>query len=254
MRTSDRNTESSPKTTRRQFLAFVSMLPVSAVLGKSLETSGAVAGATSTSAGPFSLPHLPYAYDALEPVIDAQTMRLHHDKHHGAYVDNLNKAIAKHPTLARRGLEELLSDLSAIPADVREAVRNHGGGHWNHTFFWELMTPGGSQQPTGSLAEALRSTFGSFEQFRSKFEEAGAKLFGSGWVWLVVTPGKKLEIVTTPNQDTPISQGATAILGNDVWEHAYYLKYQNRRAEYLAQWWKVVNWDVAGRHFARAMR
>lgn len=238
------------RASRREFLGLIASIPVSVVLAKSHETTSSRFGGSQT---PFNLPPLPYPYDALEPVIDAQTMRLHHDKHHAAYVENLNKALAAYPELAKEGLEPLLRELDKVPESIRTAVRNHGGGHWNHTLFWEIMTPGGAQEPSGKLGEAIRSTFSSFEKFREQFEQAGLKVFGSGWVWLVVNSEKKLEIVTTPNQDTPLSMVAQAVIGNDVWEHAYYLKYQNRRGEYLKAWWKVVNWDVAARNFDRAL-
>lgn len=195
----------------------------------------------------FEVPALPYEYNALEPTIDEATMHLHHDKHHAAYVTNLNAAIEKHPELAGKSVKELVADLSAVPEDIRAAVRNNGGGHLNHTLFWDLMAPGGSSAPTGPLAEAISASFGSFEDFKTKFNAAGAARFGSGWVWLVIDSEGKLAITTTANQDNPISEGLTPVFGNDVWEHAYYLKYQNRRAEYLAAWWNVVNWDVVGK-------
>ncbi|MGB9692638.1 MAG: superoxide dismutase [Candidatus Sumerlaeaceae bacterium] len=239
---------------RRQFLALLGGFPAVVALGKALDTLTTPTAATSAQGGPFSLPPLPYSYAALEPVIDVQTMHLHHDKHHAAYVENLNKAIAQHPELASRGLEQLLGDLAQVPENIRTAVRNHGGGHWNHTFFWELMKPSGANKASGELADAIRATFMSFENFQARFEEAGLKLFGSGWVWLVVNKEKKLEILTTPNQDTPLAVGARPVLGNDVWEHAYYLKYQNRRGEYLKAWWKVVNWDVAAANYAQALK
>lgn len=197
---------------------------------------------------PFSLPPLPYAYDALEPHIDKETMTTHHDKHHAAYVNNLNAALEKAPELANKSAEDLIRDLSAVPEAIRTAVRNNGGGHVNHSAFWEWMTPGGSKTPTGPLADAINSTFGDFEKFKAAFNDAGAKRFGSGWAWLV-SKGDKLEVISTANQDNPISDGYKVILGNDVWEHAYYLKYQNRRPEYLAAWWNVVNWDKVAASF-----
>ena len=197
---------------------------------------------------PFSVPPLPYAYDALEPHIDKETMTLHHDKHHAAYVNNLNAALEKAPELANKSAEDLLRDLSSVPEAIRTAVRNNGGGHVNHSAFWEWMTPGGSKTPTGPLADAINSTFGDFEKFKAAFNDAGAKRFGSGWAWLV-SKGDKLEVISTANQDNPISDGYKVILGNDVWEHAYYLKYQNRRPEYLAAWWNVVNWDKVAASF-----
>ncbi len=194
----------------------------------------------------FQLPALPYAPDALEPHIDAQTMTIHHDKHHAAYVNNLNAALEKAPELAEKSPLELMKDLSAVPEAIRTAVRNNGGGHLNHTMFWEIMTPGGSNVPVGPLAEAITKTFGSFEAFKTQFNDAGVKRFGSGWVWLVKDGGGMLQIVSTPNQDNPVMDGHTPILGNDVWEHAYYLKHQNLRPKYLETWWNVVNWDKVG--------
>lgn len=195
----------------------------------------------------FKLENLKYDYNALEEVIDEETMKIHHGKHHQAYVDNLNKAVAD-TEFADKSLEELLTDLESLPESIRTAVRNNGGGHYNHTLFWETMTPGGSKEPVGELKAALEETFGSFDEFKEKFEAAGAGRFGSGWVNLVKKDGK-LEIVSNPNQDSPISDGQKVIIGNDVWEHAYYLRYQNRRPEYLKNWWKVVNWDVAEERF-----
>ena len=197
---------------------------------------------------PFSVPPLPYAYDALEPYIDKETMTLHHDKHHAAYVNNLNAALEKAPELASKSAEDLVRDLASVPEAIRTAVRNNGGGHVNHTWFWEWMTPGGAKEPKGPLADAINSAFGDFEKFKTAFNDAGVKRFGSGWVWLV-TKGGKLEVVSTANQDNPITDGYQVLLGNDVWEHAYYLKYQNRRPEYLAAWWNVVNWDKVAASF-----
>ena len=200
------------------------------------------------------LPKLPYAYDALEPHIDKETMTLHHDKHHQAYVTNLNAAIEKHPELASKSALDLIKDLSKVPDDIKAAVRNNGGGHVNHTMFWTIMGPGKGGAPTGRIGEAIASTFGDFEAFKKSFNEAGTKQFGSGWVWLVRTTAGKLEIVSTPNQDNPISSGSAPIFGNDVWEHAYYLKYQNRRADYLGAWWNVVNWDEINKRLDEAGR
>jgi Fe-Mn family superoxide dismutase len=196
----------------------------------------------------FELPPLPYPVDALEPYIDAQTMTIHHDKHHQAYVTNLNGAIEKHPELASKSLEELLMDLNSVPEDVRTVVRNHGGGTWNHSMFWEIMGPKKGGAPSAELARAVDSAFGSFDAFKAEFEKAANGRFGSGWAWLV-KKGNGLAIVSTANQDNPFSENMTPILGIDVWEHAYYLKYQNRRAEYVTNWWNVVNWDaVADRY------
>ena len=196
---------------------------------------------------PFTLPALPYAYDALEPHIDARTMEIHHTKHHQAYVNNLNAAIEKAPELANKSLDDLMRGIASVPESVRTAVRNNGGGHWNHSLFWQLMGPGKGGEPTGKLADAIKSAFGDFAKFKEQFAAAGAGQFGSGWAWLI-TDGGKLSITSTPNQDNPLMEGKTAILGLDVWEHAYYLKYQNRRPDYIAAWWNVVDWEaVAGR-------
>lgn len=191
---------------------------------------------------PFTLPPLPYAYTALEPHVDEATMHFHHDNHHNTYVTNLNNAIAKYPDLADTSLEALLSDLNALPEDIRMVVRNNGGGHWNHTFFWEIMGPDAGGAPTDELAAAITSAFGSFAEFQEKFKAAGLGRFGSGWAWLVAAADGSLTIMSTPNQDNPLMEGKTAILGVDVWEHAYYLKYQFKRAGYVDAWWNVVNW------------
>jgi len=196
----------------------------------------------------FELPKLPYAVDALEPYIDAQTMTIHHDKHHQAYVTNLNAAIEKHPELAGKSLEDLLMDLNSVPEDIRTAVRNNGGGTWNHNMFWEIMGPNAGGAPKGELAGAVDAAFGSFDAFKAELEKAAMGRFGSGWAWLV-RKGSGLAIVSTANQDNPMSEGMAPIMGVDVWEHAYYLKYQNRRAEYLTNWWNVVNWDAVAVRF-----
>jgi superoxide dismutase, Fe-Mn family len=208
-----------------------------------------LSGYNSAIAASFTLPPLPYDYNALEPYIDAQTMQIHHDKHHAAYVTNLNAALDKHPELKAKSLEDLVKAPNQIPEDIRTAVRNNGGGHANHTLFWESMGPKSGGKPTGTLATAIDSTFGSFDKFQQAFETAGTKRFGSGWVWLVKNSQGKLEITTTPNQDSPLAKGALPILGNDLWEHAYYLKYQNRRPEYLKAWWNVVNWPKVNQRF-----
>jgi Fe-Mn family superoxide dismutase len=198
---------------------------------------------------PFTLPPLPYATNALEPSIDAQTMEIHHGKHHAAYVNNLNAAIEKAPELQGKSLDDLLKNLSAVPESVRTAVRNNAGGHWNHSLFWQVMSPKGGGQPTGKLADAIASAFGDFEKFKEQFNAAGGARFGSGWAWLI-NDGGKLSIVSTPNQDNPIMDGKPApILGLDVWEHAYYLKYQNRRPDYMKAWWNVVNWPEVAKRF-----
>ncbi len=197
----------------------------------------------------YELAPLPYAHNALEPHIDEQTMQIHHGKHHQAYVNNLNAALEKHPEITAT-LESMLADLSSVPEDIRGPVRNNGGGHWNHSFFWDLMTPGGANAPVGSLAEAITATFGGLDALKEKINAAGVARFGSGWAWLVVKGGK-LEVVSTANQDTPLELGATGVLGVDVWEHAYYLKYQNLRPKYLEAWWNVVNWDKAQANFSK---
>lgn len=197
------------------------------------------------------LPKLPYAHDALEPHIDARTMEIHHGKHHQGYVNKLNEALDKHPDLHGRSIEDLLADLNAIPEDIRTAVRNNGGGHANHSLFWQVMAPKAGGEPEGDLAKAINDVFGSFSDFRTAFNTAGATRFGSGWAWLVVADGS-LAVMSTPNQDTPLSEGKTPILGCDVWEHAYYLLYQNRRPDYLSAWWNVVNWEEVARRYGGA--
>jgi len=197
----------------------------------------------------FEVPPLTYAYEALEPTIDAETMHLHHDKHHAAYVNNLNAALEKHPELLNKSAEDLIRDLNSVPEDIRTAVRNNGGGHVNHTMFWQIMVPNGGGEPTGPIADAINQAFGSFDAFKQQFNDAGVKRFGSGWAWLCRDSGGSLHIESTANQDNPLSEGHTPIMGNDVWEHAYYLKYQNRRPEYLGAWWNVVNWDEVNRRF-----
>jgi Fe-Mn family superoxide dismutase len=198
----------------------------------------------------FELPKLPYAYDALEPHIDAQTMEIHHTRHHNTYVTNLNAAV-EGTEYADKDLIELISNINALPADKQTAGRNNGGGHANHSLFWEILTPGGSKTPTGELASAIDAKFGSFDAFKEEFAKAAAGRFGSGWAWLVVDNGE-LKITSTPNQDSPYMEGQTPILGLDVWEHAYYLKYQNRRPDYIAAFWNVVNWDVVAEKYAAA--
>lgn len=200
-----------------------------------------------------TVPDLPYAYDALEPYIDEETMHLHHDKHHAAYVNNLNAALDKYSDLQGKSAEELIKDLNGVPDDIRTAVRNNGGGHVNHTMFWEIMGPGGGggNEPTGKIAEAINTCFGGFEEMKKQFGEAGVKRFGSGWVWIVTSGDGHLHITSTANQDNPMSEGMYPVLGNDVWEHAYYLKYQNKRPDYLAAWWNVVNWDKVNERFEK---
>src|SRR5919197_1002193 len=199
----------------------------------------------------YELPKLPYPYDALEPHIDARTMEIHHSKHHQAYIDNVNKAI-NGTDLEKKTVEELISDLNAVPENIRTVVRNNGGGHANHSFFWKIMGPNGGGEPKGKLADEVKSAFGSFNDFKEKFAAAGAARFGSGWVWLIRNKGGNLEIMSTPNQDSPLMDGNTPVLGLDVWEHAYYLKYQNKRPDYITAWWNVVNWDEVSRRIKAA--
>ena len=197
------------------------------------------------------LPALPYGYDALEPHIDARTMEIHHTKHHQAYVTKLNAALEGHPDLAGKSVEELIGALDNVPEDIRSAVRNNGGGHANHTLFWQIMGPGGGGEPSGALAEGINSAFGDFASFKKQVSDAAATRFGSGWAWLVIEGGG-LTVESTPNQDTPLMAGKTPILGLDVWEHAYYLKYQNRRPDYIAAWWNAVEWSEVAKRFERA--
>lgn len=199
----------------------------------------------------FELPPLPYAYDALEPYIDALTMEIHHTKHHNAYVTNLNAALEKHPELSGKSLEELVSDPDSLPEDIRTAVRNNGGGHYNHSIFWKVMTPNGGGEPKGELARAISAAFGDFASFKNAFTQAATNRFGSGWAWLGLKGGN-LTVLSMPNQDAPLMEGLTPILGIDVWEHAYYLKYQNRRPEYISNWWNVVNWEEVARRLEEA--
>ncbi len=191
----------------------------------------------------YTLPELPYAYDSLEPFIDEETMHIHHDKHHAGYVKNLNDAIEKHEELFSKSAEELITNLNDVPEDIRTVVKNNAGGHVNHSMFWQIMAPKGGGEPSGKLAEEIEKYFGSFSEFQNKFNEAGTKRFGSGWVWLVQDKDGKLDIISTSNQDNPMSEGYKTIMGNDVWEHAYYLKYKNMRADYLKAWWNVLNWE-----------
>ena len=195
----------------------------------------------------YELPKLPYDYDALEPHIDARTMEIHHTKHHQTYVNNLNAALEKAPQLEGKSLDDLMRGVSSVPETVRTAVRNNGGGHWNHSMFWELMGPKKGGEPKGRIADAIKSSFGDFAKFKEQFAAAGTGRFGSGWVWLIDEGNGKLSITSTPNQDNPLMEGKKAILGLDVWEHAYYLKYQNRRPDYIAAWWNVLNWDAVAK-------
>jgi superoxide dismutase, Fe-Mn family len=203
--------------------------------------------------GPFKLPPLGYGNDALEPHIDAQTMMLHHDRHHAAYVNTCNQVAQQVPALGTTPIEQTLADPAYIPVQLQQTVRNNLGGHWNHTFFWELMKPGGAKEPGTELKSAIGGSWKDVDEFKERMNAAAAGRFGSGWAWLVVNKDKKLELISTANQDTPIGLGAKAVIGVDVWEHAYYLKYQNRRADYLKAWWNVVNWDKANENFKKAM-
>jgi Fe-Mn family superoxide dismutase len=244
--------ETTSAVDRRGFFTHsAATLAVTGAAASLLNTGRAAAQPAASAAaakGPFTVPKLPYAYDALEPHIDARTMEIHHDKHHQAYVDKLNDAIAKHPELGKKSAEDLIRNLSSIPEDIRTAVQNQGGGHANHSFFWKIMGPKRGGQPKGVLAQAIDKQFGSFDKFQTQFADAAVKRFGSGWAWLV--KGKSgLEIVSTANQDSPLSMGAQPIIGLDVWEHAYYLKYQNKRPDYIAAWWNVVNWDQAAENY-----
>ena len=205
----------------------------------------------TAQAAPYTVPPLPYAFDALEPYIDAKTMEIHHDKHHGAYVKNLNAALEGHADLAKLSVEALISKIDTIPESIRTAVRNNGGGHANHSLFWKIMKKGGGGEPKGEIAEAIKSTFGSFNEFKTKFNEAATKRFGSAWLQI---KGGKLGIESTPNQDNPLMSGAKPVMGIDVWEHAYYLKYQNRRPEYIEAWWNVVNWEQINQNYAAAKK
>lgn len=223
---------------RREMMAIVGAAGTTAIFGATAQS--AMADAT--------LPELGYAFDALEPYIDAKTMEIHHGKHHQAYINNLNKALADHADLQAMPLEKLLADLDSVPEAIRTTVRNNGGGHLNHSLFWRMMTPDGGKQDRGGIGRAIDSTFGSFENFQEKFAATAAGQFGSGWAWLVASDGK-LEVVGTANQDTPVSMGKTPLLGVDVWEHAYYLNYQNRRPDYVKAWWNVVNWDFVNQLF-----
>lgn len=232
---------------RRQFLSVAGGSTASLVLASTMLSAD-----REKKLG-FTLPKLPYPYDALEPHIDARTMQIHHDKHHRAYVDNLNKALEKHPALLMKPIDDILKDIKSVPKDLQRAVINNGGGHANHTLFWEIMKPKGGGKPSGTLAKAIDKEWGSVEELQKQINDAGLKRFGSGWAWLVVEKGK-LRVVDTGNQNSPLMEGMTPILGVDVWEHAYYLKYQNRRADYLKAWWNVVNWDNVAQRYHQAIK
>jgi Fe-Mn family superoxide dismutase len=233
--------------TRRQALKITALASVTYAVASPLRLANAQSAPTAPS-GPFTLPPLPYAFDALEPHIDAQTMQIHHDKHHAAYVANLNKAVASFPELGKKPVEDLLKDLGAVPEKARTAVRNQGGGHYNHSLFWQMMNKNAGGAPSGELAKAIDKKFGSFGAFKEQFTKAALGQFGSGWAWLV-SDGGELGIVASPNQDSPVSEGKQPLLGVDVWEHAYYLKYQNRRPDYVAAWFNVINWDFVSQRF-----
>jgi superoxide dismutase, Fe-Mn family len=225
----------------------VAASPEESPIAKPTEKSAEVKGA-------IQLPPLPYPYEALEPHIDAKTMQFHHDKHHATYVKNLNAALEKHPQLKNISVEQMVQNLKNVPEDIRNTVRNNGGGHINHSMFWRIMKPNGGGEPTGAIAEAITENFGNFDNFKKKFNEEGTKRFGSGWVWLIRDKSGKLEVVSTANQDSPISVGKYPIMGNDLWEHAYYLNYQNRRADYLDAWWNVLNWDEINLRLGEAVK
>jgi Fe-Mn family superoxide dismutase len=234
-----------PSLHRRTFIAGSAAIAAAATLpGRSFAQEG--------GEGPFKLPPLGYAFDALEPHIDAQTMEIHHDRHHAAYVKNLNAALKDHAELAKMKLEDMLAKLDELPEDVRTAVRNNGGGHANHTMFWEIMGPDAGGKPEGELGEAIERDLGGLEKLQADFNAAGGKVFGSGWVFVTADKDGKLALVSKPNQDTPLMDGGRAIMGNDVWEHAYYLKYQNKRPDYLKAWWNVVNWAKVAERYAAA--
>ena len=236
--------------TRRQAIKTTALASAAlATLPGAIAQTNPTAPAAAPS-GPFTLPPLPYDYDALEPFIDAETMHIHHDKHHAAYVANLNKAVAEFPDLGSKPVEDLLKDLNSVPEKIRTAVRNNGGGHYNHSLFWQMMKKDGGGEPTGDLVKAIDTGFGSFSTFKDNFSKAALGQFGSGWASLVLDNGA-LKIEPMPNQDTPLSAGHAPLLGLDVWEHAYYLKYQNKRADYIAAWWNVVNWDFVAERYAK---
>lgn len=235
-----------PHVNRRHFLQLAGTGAAALVLSP-------LAAKAAEGEPPFSLPKLPYAFDALEPSIDAKTMEIHHDRHHKAYVDGLNKALMGHEELAKKGIAHLLRNLKEVPPDIRTAVQNMGGGHANHSLFWIIMKPQGGGMPSGDLAKAIDDSFGSFDKFQTQLSEAATKRFGSGWGWLVVNKGK-LDVLSSANQDSPYLNGQYPLLGIDVWEHAYYLKYQNKRADYVKAWWNVVNWDAVADRYNKARK
>ncbi|MCE9557286.1 MAG: superoxide dismutase [Planctomycetes bacterium] len=241
---------------RRNFIrglagAALSATVVAGPVSKLLGADPVKAAPPAPPTGPFKLPPLPYAYDALEPSIDKLTMQIHHDKHHQAYINNLNIAVKGNAELSAMSVDEIVKNLDKVPESIRTAVRNNGGGHANHTLFWEIMGPGAGGEPKGKLLAAIKSSFGSFAKFKEEFTKAASTRFGSGWAWLNADKSGKLSIESLPNQDSPLSTGKTPILGLDVWEHAYYLKYQNKRPDYIAAWWNVVNWDAVAKKYAQ---
>ena len=240
---------------RREVMKAMGMTAIAGLCGLDLTTVSAQTQPTgSSAAGPYSVPPLPYGYDALEPYIDTETMHLHHDKHHAAYVKNLNAAVADHPDLAKLPVEDLVRHLDRIPESIRTTVRNNGGGHANHSFFWQVMQKNAPGQPKAELAKAIDSRFGSFSSFQQQFTKAALSVFGSGWAWLSLDDKRQLSIETTPNQDSPWMAGKTPILGIDVWEHAYYLKYLNMRTDYIAAFYNVISWDFANQRFQHSLR
>lgn len=238
---------------RRESLKLIGASAALAATGRFVMPTAALAQAQPAAAGPFKLPPLGYAFEALEPHIDAQTMMIHHGRHHAAYVNVCNDIAKQVPALGTTPIEQTLADPAYIPLQLQQQVKNNLGGHWNHTFFWELMTPGGAKEPSSELKSAIESSWKDVNEFKERMNAAGTGRFGSGWAWLVVNKDKKVELISTANQDTPIPLGAKAVIGVDVWEHAYYLKYQNRRADYLKAWWNTVNWDKASANFKKAM-
>lgn len=237
---------------RRNFL-FLAGSGLSTIALGTFAQSTLAQSLSNGSEEPFQLPPLPYDYDALEPYIDEETMRFHHDKHHAGYTKNLNKAVSRYPELVGQSAEEILRNISNVPIVIRPTVRNNGGGYVNHKMFWEIMSPDGGGEPTGEIATAIINTFGSFEAFKAEFNRAGSKQFGSGWAWLVLNRNNQLRVMGTPNQNSPLMKGMYPIMGNDVWEHAYYLNYRNKRGEYLKQWWNVVNWAEVNKRYQQAM-
>jgi Fe-Mn family superoxide dismutase len=237
--------------TRREALQTTALITAGVVIAGPATSTARAQAAAAAPTGPHKLPALPYPFDALEPHIDAQTMQIHHDKHHQTYVTNLNKALVGHDDLAKKPVQDLVRDLSRVPEDIRTAVRNSGGGHYNHSLFWQMLKKGGGGEPKGALKKAIDDKFGSFDKFKEEFTAAATKVFGSGWAWLTLD-GKQLKVESSPNQDNPLTQGRLALLGIDVWEHAYYLKYQNRRPDYIAAFYNVINWDFVTERFQQA--